>query len=391
MTKGEKLDSMVGSLSERIAPKTDKLVERLGSKEAEREESSLDERLVLKYFPYFVIVALVCWMIISFVTGTRTIGDFLGNLCLVFTSGFAILGILFFRFIPCGIFPRWLLVLAAIIISEIQWIIGTVMGYMIYGRIIDSIFRFFGLYLSDNLITALSLLVTFLFTLFTTTGVLTVTVTYLRRYLLDVFKSMQIHAEEGKRGKAESFFMVPDIIDVRDIEMELPKDVRKFDSRSMLTQFVYMTILGTMISSYLFLNPYFLDVMSQKIMVMIMVMLCMFIPPLIIPWQSVSDLDARAVSDAPRDYRLSDGAKTRLFYTFAAVGAMMMMLMISFYFGVSLSRIVMNYVQFLIPLILTAYMYSFMYANNYRDWLLDYVSSNYNEWKCGEHEAVRPR
>ena len=40
-----------------------------------------------------------------------------------------------------------------------------------------------------------------------------------------------------------------------------------------------------------------------------------------------------------------------------------------------------EYISFLVPLVLTAWMYSFVYANNFRDSLVDDVSERYNEWK----------
>lgn len=380
MPKGEKLDNLIESVTDNVAPKADELVERLGGR-SDHDPRNFDEHIVLRYFPLFVVLCVVVWLAVSLITGTSAIGDFLGNLCLVFATGFAILGILFFRYIPNGPFPKWVVVVAAFCISGVQWFLGTILDYMIYSRVLDSILMFFGVYADPTILNACSLILILAFTLFTTIGVLTVTVTYLRIYLLKVFKSMQVHAEDGVRGKAESFFMVPDIIDVREIVLDKPGRKGRFDSRSMTNLFVYMTILGTLISSYLFLNPYFLDVMSWKVMVMTMVMLCMFIPPLIIPWQSTMELGAKAVSDAPRDYVLGEGAKTKLFYTFTALSAFAMMLMISFYFGFSPERIAINYISFLVPLVLTAWMYSFVYANNFRDSLVDDISERYNEWK----------
>ena len=43
-----------------------------------------------------------------------------------------------------------------------------------------------------------------------------------------------------------------------------------------------------------------------------------------------------------------------------------------------------NYLDFLVPLILTSAMYSFVYANNFSKVLLEYVCDEYNSWKCGE-------
>lgn len=67
----------------------------------------------------------------------------------------------------------------------------------------------------------------------------------------------------------------------------------------------------------------------------------------------------------------------------------MMMFIISLYFGFSLWNIIDNYLDFLIPLILTSAMYAFVYANNFSHVLVEYVCDEYNGWKCGEDVGAR--
>ncbi|MGN0098975.1 MAG: hypothetical protein ACI38Y_06595 [Candidatus Methanomethylophilaceae archaeon] len=392
MAKGERLDNMLDSVSDNLSDRVDHIAERIVSKKADSHKvRPWNDAPVQKYFPYFLIVCIVIWLISCIVTGADSFGEVIRMLCLIFVVGFAVLGLVGYRHVPSGQFPRWVLFQIALIIACIQWFIGDITGSKIYDGVIVDFLSFFGIEIGGIALKVASLLTIFMFTLFTTVGVLTVTVSYLRVYLLKVFKTMQSHTVDGTRGKAESFFAVPEIIDVTEVKVGPVPDENSFDNRSMFYLFMYAVVLGALISSYLFVNPYFLQSMSQRTMLTIMVMLTMFVPVLIIPWMSVKHMNARVASDAPREYRLWEGAKSKLFYTFSGLGVFMMMFIISLYFGFSLWDIIDNYLDFLIPLVLTSAMYAFVYANNFSYVLMEHVCNEFNEWKCGEDvEARRP-
>lgn len=390
MAKGDKLDNMLDSVSDNVSDRVDHIAERMMSKKADSHKTRpWNDAPVQKYFPYFLVICIVVWLLSCILTGADSFGEVIRMLCLIFVVGFAAVGLIGYPFMPSGPFPRWTLFLVAFIIAAIQWVIGDFTQSWIYESVIRDFLYFFGLEISGSALRVASLLVSFLFTMFTTVGVLTVTVSYLRVYLVKVFKTMQNHTLDGTRGKAESFFVVPDIIDVKGIRVGPVQEIDSFDDRSMLYLFMYAVVLGALISSYLFVNPYFLQSMSQKTKLTIMVMLTMFVPVLIIPWLSLKQMDARVVSDAPREYRLWEGAKNNLFYTFAGLSVFMMMFIISLYFGFSLWNIIDNYLDFLIPLILTSAMYAFVYANNFSHVLVEYVCDEYNGWKCGEDVGAR--
>ena len=382
--QGGEVDNVLDSVSSNVSDRVDQLAERMVSKKADSKKARpWNDALVQRYFPYFVVVCIVMWLISCILTGSDTFGEVIRILCLVFVVGFAVLGLIGYTSVPSGPFPRWTL-------SGGVHHSGHPMGHrrcsgvMIYEASSGFPSLSFGFEVSVSMLKTMSLLLIFLFTMFTTVGVLMVTVSYLRVYLVRVFKTMQCHTADGSRGKAESFFMVQDIIDVREVRVGHIQDGSSFNVSSLSYLFMYMVVLGALISSYLFVNPYFLQSMSQRTMLTIMVMLTMFVPVLIIPLLSVKQLNARTVSDAPRDYMLWQGAKTRLFYTFAGLSVFMMMFIISLYFGFTLIGILDNYLDFLVPLILTSAMYSFVYANNFSKVLLEYVCDEYNSWKCGE-------
>ena len=129
------------------------------------------------------------------------------------------------------------------------------------------------------------------------------------------------------------------------------------------------------------INPLFLDVMSWKTMLSIMLMLSMFVPVLVVPWQLVEDLGAKVRSDAPRDYYLYVGAKKRLFSTFAALGVFMMMFVLSLYFGNDVLDILKNYLYYLIPLVFTSAMYAFIYSNNFHEAMKLTIQARFEDYK----------
>ncbi len=160
------------------------------------------------------------------------------------------------------------------------------------------------------------------------------------------------------------------------------------DFRTGLSITAYLFILGLFISSYLFLNPYFLDVMTWQTMLAVMLMLSMFTPALILPWQIFRTIGAKVESSAPRDYYLWIGARSKLFTTFAALGAIMMMFLISVYFGNDIATNLETYLDFLIPLLATSVMYGSLYANNFERADRDAICERFAEKGVGSRAST---
>ncbi|MBQ8180304.1 MAG: hypothetical protein IJ026_07740 [Candidatus Methanomethylophilaceae archaeon] len=323
------------------------------------------DRMILRMFPYFLMGCILCWIMVMFYVEEVTVSSMIVNLCLVFVIAFSLLGLVLFPIMPRGPFPKVYMVLSAIVLSAVLWFFGTMMDFLVYANVVSATLDFFGVTVPETVFKALTFSLTLVVIMLTPVGVLTVTMAYLRVYLVQVFRTMNQHAAEGVRGKAESFFGIPDIIDVEAIHLEPRTTHHGFDLRAAVSLFFYMMVLGVLVSSYLFLNPYFLGAMGWKVMLSTMLMLSMFVPVLIIPWMIVRDLGAKASSSAPRDYDLFNGAKTKLFYTFAGLGVFMMMFLLSMYFGFEIGYILRNYTLYLVPLTVSTVFYSFLYTNNY--------------------------
>lgn len=329
-----------------------------------RSVPNLDHRLT-RIFPYFLVVCLAIWVLSLLYLQDFRFSKLIEILCLVFVTCFAIIGV------PCtvvmdrGVFSNWVIFAMALVLTGFLWISGMWMGQVYYAEAIQNIMGAVGIHLDDVSQFVLGFLGTLAILYFTSVGVLSVINAYMRRYMGEVFLSMQRRAGTGMRGKAESFFMVPDIIDVEEVIMEPRGTAHVFDFRTSLGFTSYLFLLGLLISSYVFLNPLLTSVLEWHTMLAVMLMLSMFTPALVLPWQIVRNVGAKVRSSAPRDYYLWTGARKRLFSVFATLGVFMLLFVLSVYLGSSIGTIVRSYVSFLIPLLVTSLMYGAMYANNF--------------------------
>lgn len=339
--------------------------------------ASGDHRIV-RGFPYFVVIAVIVWIAAVLYLGEYSFPYIIELLCLSFVFCFAILGVPCSQMMSKGLFPGWLLLLYAAALSLLLWVCGEIFGDFSFLEAISDMLGAVGIELHGLTRDVMCFLGTVAVVLFTSIGVTSVISAYMRVYMPRVFRSMSDHAVRGTRGKAERFFMVPGIIDVKEVVLD-SRSEHAFDLGRAVSIVVYLFALGLLISSYLFVNPYFLDVMDWKTMLSITLMLSMFTPALILPWQIVRCVNARVRSDAPREYHLWEGAKHRLFSTFATLGAFMMMFLISVYMGNDVERILFNYLSFLIPLLVTSLMYGLLYVNNFENTDRRVICERYEE------------
>ena len=337
-------------------------------------------------FPYFLVVCLVIWVLSILYLQDYRFSKLLEILCLVFVVCFAILGV------PCtvvmdrGVFSNWAVFGLAVLLTGILWLSGISMGQVYYAEAIENIMGAVGIHLDDYWQFILGFSGTLALVFFTSIGVLSVINAYMRRYVGDVFLAMQRRAGTGERGKAEKFFMVPEIIDVEEVILEPRGTDHVFDFRTALGVTSYLFLLGLLVSSYVFLNPLLTSVLEWHTMLAVMLMLSMFTPALVLPWQIVRSVGAKVRSSAPRDYYLWTGARKRLFSTFATLGVFMLLFVLSVYLGNSIGTIVKSYVSFLIPLLVTSLIYGAIYANSFDRVTCRTICTNFEKGKDGRDD-----
>lgn len=372
---GERLDGAV----EKAGNLVDRTAARISDGEAPQSPRPGTDERIIGVFPWFVAACLVLWIVCLTVTDWSGFGKIIELLCLSFTLCFAVLGFFLFFTIPGGVFSNRYNALAGLILTIVIWIADYITEDFYFAEAVDGIFGYIGIDMGESSVFTIGFLVTFAVVLFTSTGVVSVICAYLRRYVPQVLSSMNRHAEAGTRGKAERFFMIPDIIDVEGIVLDPPERSHIYDIRGFFSLATYLFVMGLLISSYLFVNPYFLDVMTEKSMLAVTIMLSMFIPALIIPWQVFRTIGAEAVSSAPRPYHLWQGARFRLFSTFTTLGVFMMMFLLSVYLGNDVASIIRTYASFMVPLLCISIMYAALYTNSFESVDLKVIQSRFEE------------
>ncbi len=359
----------------------DRAADRMPGHREPSPEAERFNRKLLSSFPRFVVVCILVWTFAIFLQGTFTFSRVVEVLCLVFVAGFAIIGVPCACYAEKGVFSIWAMFGFAIVMTCVLWIAGRMMGQVYYAEAVSGMLGYLGIHLSWGFEFALGFLAVLCVLFFTSMGVISVVSAYMRKYMPTVFFAMQKHANEGTRGKAERFFMVPDIIDVKGVIMDPVRNDHKFDFRTSLSISVYLFLLGLMISSYIFLNPLLINVLGWKTMLAIMLMLSMFTPALLLPWQIARGVGAKVASDAPRDYYLWKGAKSRLFSTFATLGAFMMMLILSLYLGNNVLDIIRMYISFMVPLLVISVIYGSFYINSFHETVCDSICDDFCRMK----------
>lgn len=368
--KLEKVSDFVDDAAGRLYPRRDSI----------KSVPDRDRRLI-RAFPYFIALCLILWICSILYLGDYSFSKLVEILCLSFVACFAALGVPCLLMMDKGVFSTWVIFLLAVFMTGLLWLSEIYMGQVYYAEAIYDIMNVLGVYLDDVMQLILGFGGTLAIMFFTSVGVLSVIGAYMRLYMARVFLSMQRRAGTGKRGKAEKFFMVPDIIDVKEVVMEPRRDPHIFHFSTSVEVTAYLFILGLLISSYLFVNPLLISVMGWHTMLAVTMMLSMFTPALILPWFIVRSIGAKVRSDAPRDYYLWIGARKRLFSTFAALGVFMMMFVLSVYLGNSVSEIILTYVSFLVPLFATSVVYGAIYTNNFDSQVCESICENFEEGK----------
>ena len=380
------IDDHLEDLSERV----DNAAERLYPRRDSIRDVPDRDRRIISVFPYFLVACILIWICGIVYIGDYRFSKLIEVLCLVFVSCFAIFGVPCLVMIDKGVFSVWVMFAMAIVVALFMWGTSILMGQAYYAHAVIDMLGAIGVHLNDIWEFVVGFLATLAIVFFTTIGVLSVIGAYLRIYMPRVFLSIQSRAGTGERGKAEGFFMVPDIIDVKEVVLEPEKDPHTFHFQNFISVTGYIFILGLLISSYIFLNPLLISVMGWKTMLAVMLMLSMFMPALVLPWQIVRSVGAKVRSDAPRDYYLWTGARKRLFSTFAALGVFMMMFVLSVYLGNSALDIAKTYVSFLVPLLAVSVMYGALYVNNFDSPVCGTICQKFDEGREGRESPRGP-
>ena len=331
------------------------------------EETKHDklDKLIVRVFPPFIAACAVFTVLLIIYLSNYTLMGIVFGICLGFALGFTALGAACVLLSDRGVITKVYVVPAVAVIPALVaaflYAIGSDIGFN------DFIVKYFDIFgentdLASLLISAYSVTLVVLLVAY---GVVSVIVGYFRSYFYRVLRSLEYPQKKRKNRIPEWLFQIPDIIDVRSVELEPDTDDERFNVGLFLNTAFSLFILGIVICSYIFINPLFLRILPFEEMLLIGMLLSLFISPLVIPWSIVRSIGAKITSDAPRDFYLWKGMRGRLYQGFFAITFFMMLLTLSVYLGMDFSRIAVTYLGYVAFMGITALTTSFVYVNTY--------------------------
>jgi hypothetical protein len=349
------------------------------------------DKLIVKYFPYFLVACGIFITALTIYLDNFSFTGILYSICLGFVVGFICLGVICVFLSDKGVISGRTVIPVIIVLPII---------FSVLFQNFDSAFspsgflvRFFDVFggtedIWSLLISVYSIILMIFLVAY---AVVSVIVGYFRSYFYKVLMALEYPSEKRRNRIPEWLFQIPDIIDVKSVELEPEADDDKFDKPLFTSIAVSLFVLGIVICSYIFINPVFLQVIPFEEMLFISVLLSLFMSPLVIPWSIVRSVGAKVVSDAPRDLYLWKGMRGRLYQGFFAVTFIMMLLTMSVYMGMDFSRILTTYLGYVTFMGLIAGITSFVYVNTFHRGFKNgivksFLSTKYKEQLSAENE-----
>jgi len=362
----KEIDEVRSKTLDTIGNRFDKAAQKHEDKGEHKQRIVNGEEPLLKVFPYYAAACAIIAVAISIPSGLN-MDVLLENICYIFIFGFMVLGIHCSFMMPGGIFSRLAMLSMALLIAFLLAMYGSFLNANVFLATILMVLEQAGIIVPESVSHFVAFLIGLVVLHYVPIGVCTVVSAYLRKFIPRLLGRIRLDAKNKKRGAVENFFMIPTIIDVKDVTVEPPEKNRIFDTETALQVTFYNVLMCMFIASYFFLSPFFIDMMTWQEMVVLMIILAMFIPVFTLIWQEIRLTGAKIHSDAPRPYELWEGAKFRLFSTFAALGIFMTMVFVAAYFGYSVWDMMKNYLFYLLPTALISFYYGVLFANTFAE------------------------
>jgi len=327
------------------------------------------DRIITKAVPYISLAAFFAGLVLVFLAHGGEMGSLLLRFCSPFVVGFALLGAYAFVYRDRGAIDEiFTLIMILIVIPMLITVALIAVTSYIMPEIIDYFIKMTGSWADKKVAVSISIYSLTVLMMFMSHGVIATVVAYFRKYTARIYKSMEKiknDAADTPRSKMSRWvYDIPNIIDIRHVELEPIEDTGRFPIRMFTSMAFSIFVLGLSISSYIFLNPIFQSALTLDETVMITAILTFFIPVLIIPWFITKDTGAKIKSQA-RDYYLWKGLKRRLYQGFFTIMVFLSLLAISVYLGYDLVRTSYTYAGYVLITAYFSLLYAFIYANYY--------------------------
>ncbi|MBO4568373.1 MAG: hypothetical protein J5674_00060 [Candidatus Methanomethylophilaceae archaeon] len=338
-----------------------------------RSSSEAIDAFLVRVLPWLIAACVATTIVLAVIRHIGDFWNFLSQTCTVFALAFAIVGGIASLRLSKGSYPFWMVASFGMAALAIMWLCLTDSETVLFLRGIYSLAPVgeeegAGFYLLDVLLSMVLML-------FASVGVIATVSAMLGKYMPKLLVSVEFG--NGDKRSAAKFFMVPDVLDVERVELDPREDRGDFDVESFLMLAFYTFALGLLVGTMLFLNPVILETVPDHVLIRVMVLISLFLPAMVVPWQAVKDVGAKVISSAPRPYYLWTGAKRRLFTGFMALGLFFFSFVIAVYYGNSVETMLSYYVQYLVPLATVSMIYGFIYANCFAAGLSDNIREEF--------------
>lgn len=333
------------------------------------EETRRDLRII-RVLPYLVLSCISAGLLnIAFRVQDKTFGSVLLGMCEPFVGGFMLLGVYSLVHAAKGTVrspvPSIIFAVGPIIVAAFSFFLGLTVIPDVFG---SDLFRRTDDLFADILLCSGKLYVIMVLSIFVVYGVVSVVSSYFRQYIHRVYRFVGRLRNDGtdeRRGRFTlRLFDVPEIIDIRGVELEHADRGRAFPMEDFVSMTVSIFTLGLTVCSYIFLNPMFMKEMTIYETMMIGIIISFFVPVLVMPWYIIRETGAKVKSQA-RDLYLWKGMRKRLYQSFSAFMLILFLILLTLYLGADVLRVTYTYIGYTAFMVFLSMTYSYVFFNNY--------------------------
>lgn len=329
------------------------------------------DRLLLRAFPAIVItlaiMSLILWVV--FYRDDLQLRNLLYSICCAYATGFALIGIPSLLFPRKSLYPRShvavMLFIIALGLGSTMWLVfgdsGLTPNYFITSFFYILNWSVHEISMVSVILGTVSLA---LIVVLVTYGVLETLNALLGENLHRVFLSLVKPGDGKLKRYTRKMFMIPDIIDIDDVTIN-PRVCDGFDLELFGKVSRYLIGLSLLFASYLFLNPVFLLSIPLQEMMVIMILLSLFVSAIVVPIFLVRMLGAEAHSSGNRPLLLWKGLKNRYIHVGYCICLFLTLLWVCLFIGVDTVTILSQYVWFIVFMLMTSALVSFIYVNSF--------------------------
>ncbi|MDD2626905.1 MAG: hypothetical protein PHI87_05085, partial [Candidatus Methanomethylophilus sp.] len=346
------------------------LEDKLGRNWDRQTKQDKLDRFIKRTFPFFVVIGLVLTVIMTFMDPVGlSFSTLLMSLCWAYIVVFVVIGLIS-RFLSesevlSSKYTFLVFIVIATLLAALLWFLfGTayglnnfVVGFFTFLTRVTADTSFLSVLVSIYVLTFVVVMVSY--------GVLAVVVAYFRSNYHRILYSLESPKDGRLKRVATRLFNVPSIIDVTEVTIDPEVDDGHFNKRLFKNLALAQIIVGLTLSSYIFLNPVFLQTIPFDRMLTFMALVSLFLCAIIVPCSILRSLGAEAHSAAPRPYVLWLGMRNRLYQAYFILAITMTLLGISVFTGMDVLRIAITYAGYLVFLVLMSLTVSFIYVNTF--------------------------